>query len=177
MKSSKLRVVCFFFMTILATFCLGLQNGAGERPPLGWSTWKTCGDVGCVHDYCDEKEVKAVAEAIIKNGMLDLGYEFVLLDDCWAMGRDVNTNVLLEDPERFPSGMAKLAKWLHSRNMKFGLYTSIGNETCSSGGRDIIVPGSEGFFELDAKTFADWQVDYVKVRGRRSEGRLEQSDS
>ena len=162
MTSCKLSLG-WVLVTTFSMSCLGLQNGAGLKPPLGWSTWKTCGDRGCVHDYCDEMEVKEVAEAMIQNGMLDLGYEFVLLDDCWAMGRDPDTNVLVEDPERFPSGMAKLSEWLHERNMKFGLYTSIGNETCSSGGRDIVVPGSEGFFELDAKTFADWQVDYVKL--------------
>jgi alpha-galactosidase len=140
-----------------------LENGAGLKPPLGWSTWKTCGDTACTHDYCDEYEVKSVASAMISTGMLNLGYEYVLLDDCWAMGRDEVSKVLLPDPERFPSGMDGLADWLHARGMKFGIYTSVGNETCSSGGRDIVVPGSEGHFDLDARTFAGWQVDYVKL--------------
>jgi len=95
--------------------------------------------------------------------MQALGYEFVNLDDCWAYSRDNTTGRLTWDEDRFPSGIPALADWLHERGFKFGLYTSGGDQTCSSGGRDIQVPGSEGYFETDVQTFADWGVDYVKL--------------
>jgi alpha-galactosidase len=139
-----------------------LDNGLGETPLLGWNTWKTCGDSGCTHDYCDEHEVKTAAEAMAANGMQALGYNYVNLDDCWAYTRDNATGALTWDAERFPSGMNGLADWLHERGFKFGLYTSGGDQTCSDGGRGVPIPGSEGHFEQDAASFAEWGVDYVK---------------
>ncbi|GMI11158.1 hypothetical protein TrVE_jg4498 [Triparma verrucosa] len=164
-----MRASCYTPLLLLSTLVLyltpteALDNGVVGPPPLGWSTWKTCGDASCTHDYCDEEEVKANALAMVNNGMLQLGYDYVLLNDCWASYRDPATNTLVHDGERFPSGMDGLADWLHNEGFKFGIYTSIGNETCSSGGRDITVPGSEGFFEIDAQTFSDWGIDYLKL--------------
>lgn len=95
--------------------------------------------------------------------MQALGWNYINLDDCWAYSRDNVTNQLTWDTERFPNGMDGLAKWLHDRNFKFGLYTSAGDSTCSSGGRPITVPGSEGYYKEDAEAFASWGVDYVKL--------------
>mmetsp|Transcript_59548 Transcript_59548/g.116816 ORF Transcript_59548/g.116816 Transcript_59548/m.116816 type:complete len:450 (+) Transcript_59548:2-1351(+) len=156
---------CYRALLFLSALSIAsaLDNGLALAPILGWNTWKTCGDEGCTHDYCDEHEVMSAAEAMIANGMVDLGWTYVNLDDCWAYSRDNTTNELTWDTDRFPSGLPYLTSWLHDRGLKFGLYTSIGNETCSSGGRPISVPGSEGHFQLDAQTFADWGVDYVKL--------------
>ena len=79
--------------------------------------------------------------------------------------RNATTGELTWDAGRFPSGLPTLISWLHSQGLKFGLYTSAGNQTCSSGGRPYKVPGSRGHYDQDAKTFAGWGVDYVKVRG------------
>ena len=130
---------------------------------IGWNTWKTCGDAGCTHDYCDEHEIKSTAEAMLNNGMFELGYNYVNMDDCWAYPRNNVTGEIQWDPDRFPSGIPALADWLHERGFKFGLYTSIGDETCSTGGRDFPIPGSEGHFEQDTASFASWGVDYVKL--------------
>jgi alpha-galactosidase len=140
-----------------------MPNGLGKTPPLGWSTWKTCGDEGCTHDYCDEAEVKTAAEAMQTNGMLKLGYNYVLLDDCWAATSRQPNDTLTWDTDRFPSGIPALTSWLHERGFRFGLYTSAGDTTCSSGGRPGSVPGSRGHYELDVNTFADWGVDYIKL--------------
>ncbi|XP_062518978.1 uncharacterized protein LOC134194089 isoform X2 [Corticium candelabrum] len=67
------------------------------------------------------------------------------------------------DKNRFPSGIKNLTDYLHSKGLLFGLYTSAGLYTCSSGGRDEPIPGSYGHYEQDAKTFANWGVDYVKI--------------
>jgi alpha-galactosidase len=100
--------------------------------------------------------VQSAAQAMIDNGMQALGWNYINLDDCWAYSRDNVTNQLTWDTDRFPNGMDGLASWLHERNFKFGLYTSAGDATCSSGGRPITVPGSEGYFTEDAQAFASW---------------------
>merc|ERR1712000_462467 len=79
------------------------------------------------------------------------------------MGRNATTNRLRWDPKRFPSGMPSLASWLKEEGFFLGLYTSAGNQTCSSGGRPVAIPGSRGFYDLDAQTFADWGVSYIKL--------------
>ena len=73
------------YMCVLFLFCgtNALNNGVGRTPPLGWNTWKTCGEESCGHDICNEAEIKSVAMAMIQNGMQDLGYNYVNLDDCW----------------------------------------------------------------------------------------------
>mmetsp|Transcript_31760 Transcript_31760/g.69476 ORF Transcript_31760/g.69476 Transcript_31760/m.69476 type:complete len:422 (-) Transcript_31760:210-1475(-) len=152
-------------MRVLGAAVLGssaLPNGLGKTPPMGWSTWMTCADEGCTHDYCNEKEVKEAAQALIDTGMQKAGYNYVNLDDCWAYNRSVTDDSLTWDPVRFPSGIPALTDWLHDKGLKFGLYTSAGNETCSRGGRPIRIPGSRGHYEQDAETFASWGVDYVK---------------
>jgi alpha-galactosidase len=153
------------YMCVLFLFCgtNALNNGVGRTPPLGWNTWKTCGEESCGHDICNEAEIKSVAMAMIQNGMQDLGYNYVNLDDCWASKRNETDQTLTWDAQRFPSGIPTLIDWLHSKGFKFGLYTSAGNQTCSSGNRTYPIPGSRGHYGLDAQTFANWQVDYVKL--------------
>ena len=104
----------------------------GRVPPLGWSSWKTCGDAACTHDYCDEEEVKSTALAMLSNGMANLDWNYLLLDDCWASPeRNSTSGALTWDKGRFPSGIPDLVSWLHARGLRFGLYTSAGNQTCS----------------------------------------------
>ena len=138
-----------------------LNNGVGLKPPLGWSSWCSWGP--CYEDYCNEAEVKATADAMIANGMKAAGYEWMLLDDCWAAGNRTADGNLTWDVNRFPSGIPSLVQHLHGLGFKFGLYTSAGNRTCSSGGRPYAIPGSEHHYQRDMDTFATWELDYVKV--------------
>ena len=147
---------------------VALDNGAGRTPPLGWSTWKTCADAHCTHDMCSESEVLSAAAAMKANGMQALGWEYVNLDDCWASSRSPTDATLQWDSQRFPSGIPALIDQLHAQGFKFGLYTSAGNQTCSSGGRPIKVPGSRGHYDLDVATFASWGVDYIKLVRQRT---------
>lgn len=108
--------------------------------------------------------VLEAAHALISTGMFDLGWNWIVLDDCWAAGhRNVTSNELQWDINRFPNGIPALINSLHALGLFFGLYTSAGNTTCSSGGRPYSIPGSEGNYQLDMDTFASWNVDYVKV--------------
>eukprot|EP00939_MAST-03C_sp_MAST-3C-sp1_P002099 g2099.t1 len=94
---------------------------------------------------------------MVELNLPQLGYTYVNLDDDWAIHRDPVTKRLIADPQRFRDGtLESLAEYVHSKNLKFGTYTDRGNLTC--GGR----PGSADHESIDAQTFADWKVDYLK---------------
>lgn len=131
---------------------VALDNGVGLYPPMGYNTWN---DLGC-RDMT-EANVKMAADALVNTGLLKAGFEFVNLDDCWqADTRNSTTGRLEGHPERFPSGIKALADYLHENGFKFGIYTDRGTKTCAG------YPGSFGHEDIDAQTFADWGVDYVK---------------
>ena len=119
-------------------------------PPMGFNTWNKFG--------CDVSEglIRETADAMAANGMRDAGYQYVVIDDCWQVSRDKDGRIVA-DPKRFPSGMKALADYVHGKGLKFGLYTDLGTKTCE--GR----PGSLGFHDLDARTYAEWEIDYIKV--------------
>jgi alpha-galactosidase len=127
-----------------------LDNGLAKTPPMGWNSWNKFACKGL-----NEKVVRETADAIASNGMKDAGYEFVILDDCWQTGRDANGNIV-PDAERFPSGMKALGDYIHSKGLKFGIYTDAGMLTCAKR------PGSIGHEYQDAKQYANWGVDYLK---------------
>lgn len=141
---------------LIALLCFVLNQAKGqkfenlaERPPMGWNSWNK---FGC---EINENIVKEVADAMASNGMKAAGYEYIVVDDCWQIGRDSLGNILA-DPQRFPSGMRSLVDYVHSKGLKFGIYSDAGTATCQ--GR----PGSRGYEFQDARTYAGWNVDYLK---------------
>ncbi|MDI7775811.1 glycoside hydrolase family 27 protein [Asticcacaulis sp. EMRT-3] len=118
-------------------------------PPMGWNSWN--------HFQCniDEAKIRGAADAMAASGMKDAGYQYVIIDDCWQVGRDAQGNIVA-DPVKFPSGIKALADYIHSKGLKFGIYSDAGTKTC--GGR----PGSRGHEFQDAKQYAAWGVDYLK---------------
>lgn len=134
------------------SWAAALQNGLGQTPLMGFSTWNDRGCNGVTADY-----IKRVADALVTHGLYQLGYNYVNVDDCWAAVRDSHTQILAPHTHAFPNGMQELAAYVHSKGLKFGLYTDRGVWTC--GAR----PGSSGYERLDARTFAEWGVDYLKV--------------
>lgn len=90
--------------------------------------------------------------------MLDLGYSWVVLDDCWHPSRDAN-GTLVPFPRFFPNGMQPVIDYVHSLGLTFGLYTSVGDVTCHGGWS----PGSLGHWQQDADTFAAWGVDCMPL--------------
>jgi alpha-galactosidase len=124
-------------------------NGLALTPPMGWNSWnKFACDV-------NERTVRETADAMASSGMRDAGYQYVVIDDCWHGPRDAN-GFITADVQRFPSGIKALADYVHSRGLKFGIYSDAGRLTC--GGR----PGSQGHEYQDALTYARWGVDYLK---------------
>ena len=146
--SSKLLLA--FVITILATSAVAQKfEGLAMTPPMGWNSWnKFACDVS-------EKLIMETADAMVASGMKDAGYEYIVIDDCWQIGRD-SLGFIVADPERFPSGIKALADYIHSKGLKFGIYSCAGDKTC--GGR----PGSRGYEYQDALMYAKWGVDYLK---------------
>ena len=137
----------------------GYNNGMGRTPPMGWNSWCTdslCNALG--EDPCSEHQVKTTVDAMVEQGMVDLGYNYVALDDCWSAQTRNATGHLQPEAKQFPSGMKALADYVHSKGMYLGLYTCAGTKTCK-GDR----PGSFGHYDVDAQTLADWGVDLVKM--------------
>lgn len=121
-----------------------------QSPPLGFNSWNY------YHCNIDENEIKAIALAMVSNGMRDAGYEYINIDDCWQVGRDNVTGAIIADPARFPSGMKAVADFVHSQGFKFGVYTARGSKTCQNR------PGSYNYELVDAQTYCDWGLDYLK---------------
>ncbi|HUK23384.1 MAG TPA: glycoside hydrolase family 27 protein [Terriglobales bacterium] len=116
---------------------------------MGWNSWNK---FGC---NVSDSLVRGMAEAMVKSGMKDAGYQYVVIDDCWQVSRDKEGNIVA-DPQRFPEGIKALADYVHSLGLKFGIYSDAGTETCQ--GR----PGGRGHQFQDALRYAAWGVDYLK---------------
>jgi alpha-galactosidase len=118
-------------------------------PPMGWNSWNK---FGC---NVSEDMIKQMGDAMVKSGMKDAGYQYIVIDDCWQVSRDADGNIVA-DPQRFPSGIKALADYIHSLGLKFGIYSDAGSKTCA--GR----PGGLGHEYQDALKYAAWGVDYLK---------------
>jgi alpha-galactosidase len=121
-----------------------------QTPPMGFNNWNAFG--------CDVNEalIKETADFFVSSGRKEAGYQYVNIDDCWStMERDAEGK-LVPDPVKFPSGIAGLAEYVHGLGLKLGIYGDAGTRTCAG------YPGSLGHEEVDAQTFADWGVDYLK---------------
>lgn len=119
-------------------------------PPMGWNSWNGLGK------GVSEQSIKEIADVFITSGLKDAGYNYIVIDDYWHGGRDSATGNLFPDPVRFPSGMKVVADYVHSKGLKFGIYSDAGTQTCGE------QPGSYGYEEKDAKLFAEWGVDFLK---------------
>ncbi len=123
-----------------------LQN----RPPMGWNTWNTFGT------EINEELVRQTADYIVSSGLAAAGYEYIIIDDGWSEPERDREGRLVPNQKKFPSGMKALADYVHSKGLKFGMYSCCGSMTCAG------YPGSYDHEYLDAETFASWGVDYLK---------------
>ena len=122
-----------------------------NRPPLGWNTWNTFGD------KISDQLIRESADAFVDIGLKKAGYEYMVVDDCWSKRtRDPETDRIVPEPSKFPNGMKSVADYVHSKGLKFGMYSCAGQRTCAD------YPGSFDHEFLDAETFASWGVDYLK---------------
>jgi len=139
-------------------------NDLARTPPMGWMSWEIfrCQTDCATHpDSCiDHTLYEQMTDRIVDDGYLAAGYDQVSIDDCWEnhAGRDANDN-LIPDSSRFPDGMTALGDYMHSKGVRFGTYSDEGTKTCGG------YPGTKGHEGDDAKTFASWGVDYLKLDG------------
>jgi alpha-galactosidase len=137
-------------------------NGLALTPQMGFNNWNS---TGCGSQF-NEAMVKGIADLFVSEGLKDAGYQYVNLDDCWALpNRDASGN-LVPDPARFPNGIKAVADYVHSKGLKFGLYSSAGTMTCNSAG----FPGGLGHEQQDANLWASWGVDYLKYDNCNNQG-------
>lgn len=106
--------LCLLYL-ILNIFAL--DNGLGKTPPMGWNPWNK---YGC---NISEAIVRDTVDSLINSGLAAAGYVYINLDDCWQSGRDPKTLEIIADPDRFPSGIPALVQYVHSKGLKFGLYS------------------------------------------------------
>ena len=119
-------------------------------PPMGWNSWNTFAK------EVDEKVVMESADILVESGLLDCGYNYLVIDDCWAMKERDENGKLVPDPKKFPNGMKYVADYVHSKGLKFGIYSCAGTLTCAG------YPASYEHEFDDAKSFAEWGVDFLK---------------
>jgi len=137
-----------FCTIIVSTFAL--DNGLGRIPAMGYNSWYD------LTGSLSEDNLRETLDAMVGLGLDKLGYNYFNLDDDWALNRTTD-GVLVADPSRFRGATLKsLADYTHSKGMKFGTYTDRGTKTC--GGK----PGALGHEKIDATTYAQWGVDYLK---------------
>lgn len=125
---------------------------------MGWNSWNRFGP------FISERLVLETADALTESGMRDAGYRYVVIDDAWEESVRSDDGELVENRWAFPHGMAWLGERIHERGLRFGLYTCAGTRTCQG------YPASRGFEARDAKRFAEWGVDFMKVDWCHSEG-------
>ncbi len=149
-------------ISIITTYTGYAQKDVvAKTPPMGWNSWNKFARA------INEDLIKEIADAMVSSGMKDAGYEYVVIDDLWQKGRILGDSVIVEgrdemhrlipDPIKFPGGMKALGDYIHSKGLKFGLYTGPGISTCGG------APGSLGFEKTDIATFDSWGVDFIKL--------------
>lgn len=121
-----------------------------QLPPMGWNSWNTFGW------QINEQLILKMADLMASQGYREAGYEYLVIDDCWSLRERGKDGRIVPDPEKFPNGMKAVADYVHSKGLKFGMYSCAGVRTCAG------YPGSYDHEFVDAQTFADWGVDFLK---------------
>ncbi len=147
----------------LGTATRELRIVAGPRicltPPMGWNSWN------CWAEAVDDKKVRAAADAMAASGLIDHGWTYVNIDDCWMIKPNSTDSMTMGEPRdprgrinsnrKFPD-MKGLSDYVHTKGLKLGMYSSPGPLTCA---------GYTACYQhetQDASRFAEWGVDYLK---------------
>ena len=128
-------------------------------PHMGWNSWYVW------ENHVTDKIMRDAADAMVSTGMIDHGYMYINIDDCWAAKPGSNDLTLLTEPhdqngminsnKRFPD-MKALADFIHLKGLKAGIYTSPGPLTCAGH------TGIYGHEEKDIARFVEWGYDFLK---------------
>jgi alpha-galactosidase len=148
MSTEHISLYVVIALPVLLTQSLSAQQTSfAATPPMGWNSWNR---YAC--DVSDDL-IRKQADAMVNSGLKAAGYQYVNVDDCWEGQRDANGYI--QPNERFPD-MKALGDYIHSKGLKFGIYSSPGPKTCAQH------EGSYGHEQQDARSYANWGVDYLK---------------
>lgn len=137
------------------------ETGRSFLPPLmGWSSWNT------YRVNISEELIKNQADALVRQGLKDVGYIYVNIDDGFFGGRDEQGQMTYHR-ERFPNGMKVVSDYIHSLGLKAGIYAEAGDNTCGSiydDDKKGIGSGLYGHEQADMNLFLkDWNYDFIKI--------------
>jgi alpha-galactosidase len=128
-------------------------------PHMGWNSWYVW------ETHVSDKIMRDAADAMVTTGMIDHGYMYINIDDCWAVvpgSKDPVIGGESRDPrgriipnKRFPD-MKGLTDYIHAKGLKAGIYISPGPTTCAG------YAGSYSNEEEDVKQFVEWGYDFLK---------------
>lgn len=126
---------------------VGGENKLALTPPMGWNSWYT------YFITVTDEQVREAADWMVNSGLAGHGYQYINIDDGWEAERDQEGTIMTN--RRFPD-MKALGDYVHSRGLKFGIYTSPGPKTCGG------YTGSYQHEQQDIDMYALWGVDFVK---------------
>lgn len=138
LNTEKIKFICEVFFML------------ANKAPMGWNSWNT------FTKDISEDMIKETADAMVSEGLLDAGYEYLTIDDCWSEKRRDENGRLVADHVKFPHGMKYVADYVHSKGLKFGMYSCCGPLTCAG------YPGSFAHEFQDAEYFAEVGIDLLK---------------
>lgn len=128
-------------------------------PHMGWNSWYVW------ENHVTDKIMRAAADAMVTNGMINHGYMYVNIDDCWSVkpkskdptlgGAPRDERGMINSNKRFPD-MKALTDYIHAKGLKAGTYTGPGPTTCAG---HVAAYQHE---ELDAQRYAEWGFDFLK---------------
>ncbi|MFD1297801.1 glycoside hydrolase family 27 protein [Lysobacter gummosus] len=159
--TSSGKTAAFAFASCAAIASLHSPVFAAEvaaTPQMGFNNWNS---THCRAEF-DEKMIRGVVDKFIELGLKDAGYQYVNIDDCWAYWKRDKDGNLKANPKRFPGGIKAIADYVHSKGLKFGIYTSAGSFTCEPKKENRGFPGGLGHEKQDAALFASYGIDYLK---------------
>ena len=166
------------FLLLCASPAFALDNGVGQLPIMGWTSWITDGQgdlwIGSPFNVT-ARALKESGDELVKSGLRDVGFNYVLLDDGWpacyefagAKGASkclvpaprLEGGVVQVDAAKFPpslpgknDGIKVVAEYLHAQGLKLGIYTAPHGQTC--GGYE----GMLGHERTDSQMYADWGI-------------------
>ncbi len=160
MNKNRLITCALLFATTIVTSAQTTDGRTFDPPVMGWSSWNTfAADV-------TEEVVKGQADAMVSNGLLDVGYNYINIDDGFQYDRD-STGRLQVNPTRFPNGMKVVVDYIHDKGLKAGIYSDAGHSTCANyygGEENETVSGMLDHDDDDCDLFFnEWEFDFIKV--------------
>lgn len=85
-------------------------------PPMGWNSWY------CHSELISEEAIRETAQAMVDKGLVDHGWTYVNIDDCWQGARDGDSKALQAN-EKFDD-MKGMCDFVHSLGLKAGIYST-----------------------------------------------------